>query len=185
MSKFTILNKESRYKGYISVDCMQVAIGDKRGSLEIIERGDSVALLIVDPNTHECIITRQFRPAISDIMDGPVAGMIDNGESEKSAMIRELLEETGIVLKENALIDVGRHFLSAGIMTEATTCFIAFMTTQDIKFPYNISNEHEFEFLQIDTVPLNKILSTNNKQASLSLCALLAEKEILKLQISK
>lgn len=178
LDKYEVKHKERRYDGYVKVDCMQVAIDDKDVQLEVVERGESVSLLIIDPDTHDCLVTRQFRPATASIMDGPVAGMIDENESETTAIIRELREETGIALSEDALIRCGRFYLSAGVMTEATTCFVAKMSLSELSFPYAVSNPDESEFLEVDIAPLSDILADDNKQASLALCALFAEKLI-------
>lgn len=97
-------------------------------------------------------------------------------------MIRELFEETGIHLSESKLIRCGRHYLSAGIMTEATTCFIAFVSIEDKDFPYAVNNATESEFLEVDKIPLSDIIGEDNKQASLTICALYAEKKLAKMK---
>jgi ADP-ribose pyrophosphatase len=58
------------------------------------------------------------------VVDCP-AGMIDGGESEEAAAIREVKEETGFVIDESRLSRVSDHFTSVGGSSERHVCFIA------------------------------------------------------------
>ena len=58
------------------------------------------------------------------VIDCP-AGMIDHGETEVAAAVREVKEETGFVIDESRLARVSDHFTSVGGSTERHVCFIA------------------------------------------------------------
>jgi 8-oxo-dGTP pyrophosphatase MutT (NUDIX family) len=53
------------------------------------------------------------------------AGMIDGDETPEAAAVRELREETGVVITEDALVPVGPHFPSVGGSSEIVHLFIA------------------------------------------------------------
>jgi len=53
------------------------------------------------------------------------AGVIDEGESPRETALRELKEETGIVVPESALEEVATYYPSVGGTTERLTAFIA------------------------------------------------------------
>jgi ADP-ribose pyrophosphatase len=174
-SNIKVLSTERVYNGYLKVDKLQVMVDGNTLNLERIERGQSAAVLVVDPKTEECLVTKQFRPAIMDIMTSTAAGMIDENERAEVAAVRELHEETGVSLNESDLINVGTHYLSSGILTEATTCFIAFADLSDISAPYDVSNAGESEFITVDKVPLDDLYNLPVKSASLSICILEAK----------
>lgn len=64
------------------------------------------------------------------VIDCP-AGMIDGGETEAHAAIREVKEETGFAIDESRLEQVSDHFTSVGGSTERHVCYIADVTGLD------------------------------------------------------
>lgn len=64
-----------------------------------LERGDSAAALVLDPERRTVLLTRQFR--FPTLEKGPgwilelVAGTIEDGESPENCIRREILEEIG------------------------------------------------------------------------------------------
>tara|TARA_B100000749_G_scaffold279195_1_gene271447 strand:+ start:1395 stop:1931 length:537 start_codon:yes stop_codon:yes gene_type:complete len=165
-----VIDNSRKYDGYIKVDKVTVEHKSKQFSLERIERGHSVALLIVDTNTGECLLTSQFRPAVMDEMEGPVAGMIDEGETPEEAIVRECKEETGIEIEQDNLIYLGTHYLSAGILTEKTSCYVIFMSLKSVEDHYEVNNAGENEYITVIKRSMLDLLHQDNKQASLSLC---------------
>ncbi len=53
------------------------------------------------------------------------AGIIDEGESRREAALRELKEETGIVIPDGSLEEIATYYPSVGGSTEQLTSFIA------------------------------------------------------------
>ena len=92
-----------------------------------LERGESVAALIVNQDARTVVLVRQFRyPAYkrgSGWLDEVVAGIVDPGESPRQAIRREALEEGGF--RVNELIRVFRFFPSPGGSSERITLFFA------------------------------------------------------------
>jgi nudix-type nucleoside diphosphatase (YffH/AdpP family) len=66
-----------------------------------LERGDSVAALLVNREEEKIILIKQFRfPVYTKEKNNAwtweiVAGMVENGQSKEEAIIREIAEETG------------------------------------------------------------------------------------------
>lgn len=97
---------------------------------EIFERHtDAVAILPFDPHTQEVVLIEQFRPGalkdkVSPWLIEVVAGMIDPGESEINAAIRELKEESGLEITEQDLHYINAVYPSPGGCSERVTLYI-------------------------------------------------------------
>lgn len=97
---------------------------------EVYFRPDAVAVLLVDTEKEEFILTKQLRlPVLLNPQEGAdgfllevCAGLIENGESPEQAVIREAREETGYEISEPKKI--GGVYTSAGGLTEYLHLFI-------------------------------------------------------------
>jgi ADP-ribose pyrophosphatase len=116
-------------------------------SKEVVERGHAVAVLPVNFRRRVAYLVEQARPAaafasaagraaLETGTDMTVtyqdvaaldfcAGMIDAGETPEQAAVRELAEETGIIVQPEHLRRLFTYFNSVGCMTETTACFLA------------------------------------------------------------
>ena len=110
------------FDDFFKVDEILVAHEQRNGTMSsdqrrlVFERGDAVAALLYEPDTHTVIVVNQFRvpTLIARRRDNPettdgwiteaVAGMIDPGETAEEAIIRETLEETGYRINKPELI---------------------------------------------------------------------------------
>lgn len=82
----------------------------------IFERGNSVAVLLYNSETHTVVLVNQFKAPslVARRRDNPsttngwvtevIAGMIDAGETAEEAVIRETMEETGYKIQNPKLI---------------------------------------------------------------------------------
>src|SRR5262245_14824782 len=121
--KVEIAGPELGYDGFFKLEKYRVRherfdgrLGDER-TLEVFERGDAVAVLLLDPDEEEVFLVEQFRLPTrlrggSGWILEPPAGMIRPGESPQDCIRREVIEETGYQLTELAEID--RFFCSPG-----------------------------------------------------------------------
>lgn len=171
----SILNRSRVYSGYLKVDKINATVDNKNITVEVVERGSSSAILVIDPKTKDCIVVEQFRPAIMAPMFGLPAGMIETGQTAPEAAVRELREETNICVDESELIDLGAHYLSPGILTEKTHCFLVTLPLDKVSTPYCIDNDDESEFIQVHKKKLKELLSNPTPSASLTICCLNAQ----------
>jgi ADP-ribose pyrophosphatase len=85
----------------------------------MMERGNAVAVLAHDPGRDEIVLGNEFRPGIFvagdyAYRDNIIAGGIKNHETVLQAAVREMQEETGLVLSDPFLIHPGAYVSSGG-----------------------------------------------------------------------
>jgi ADP-ribose pyrophosphatase len=91
----------------------------RRTSWEMMERGNAVAVLGHDPSRDEIVLGNEFRPGALVAGDYPyrdnlVAGNIEKNETALEAAMREMHEETGLILNNPMLIHAGAYVSSGG-----------------------------------------------------------------------
>ena len=150
--KFKILNRSLLHQGFFKFEGFEVE-HDKfdGGSLtihrEILERGDAVAAILYDKHYDEVLLIKQFRigPAVrgdNAWMIEIVAGMIDEGETAESTVMRESVEEAGYEPSE--LVYLGKYYASPGGTSESLELYLGYV---DKDMPVNdgggLDHEHE------------------------------------------
>jgi len=94
---------------------------------EVYRHGPAAAVLLYDAERRVVILVKQFR-AGAYLSDGALAtveacaGMLD-GDAPGVCVIREALEETGVVIREP--VHAFDAYMSPGGMTEKIACFVA------------------------------------------------------------
>jgi ADP-ribose pyrophosphatase len=119
-----IRSKTPLYQGFLQVSKYDIDAEKHDGGImhtswEVMERGNSVAVLGHDPARDEVVLGNEFRPGVMvrgeyPYRDNLVAGVIENDESPLDAAVREMLEETGLVLSNPVLIHPGAYVSSGG-----------------------------------------------------------------------
>jgi ADP-ribose pyrophosphatase len=105
----------------IRVDTVLAPDG-RRGTREIVERSDCVAVVPVDTEGN-ILLVNQFRtPLWKNLLEIP-AGGIDKGENTEAAVIREMQEETGF--KPAKVVRLCGFYLSPGYATEYCHLYLA------------------------------------------------------------
>jgi ADP-ribose pyrophosphatase len=122
--KAVIHNRRPLHEGFLRVyqyefDVEKHGGGVVRLSREIMERGNAVAVLGHDPNRDEVVLGNEFRPGVMvagdyAYRDNLIAGAIDKNETAPEAAVREMWEETGLVLSNPVLIHSGAYVSSGG-----------------------------------------------------------------------
>lgn len=120
------------YSGFLSIDEAVVSYPRHDGSRQTVtrqsmERGDSVAVAIVDRRRRKIWLTEQFRYSTLSkdtgwIMEIP-AGMIERDEKPDAAARREAFEETGFAL--TTLETIATLYVSPGGTSERVILFYA------------------------------------------------------------
>ena len=142
MSRRVQIQKQSRiFDDFFKIDEIIVAHEQYDGSMSaeqrrlIFERGNSVAMLILDLNSNTVVATEQFKvpTVMARRRDDPsttngwiteaMAGMVDEGETPITAVIREAMEETGYKIRNPQLI--AKFFSSPGGTSERIFLFFA------------------------------------------------------------
>lgn len=145
MSRKAVIVRQRRvFDDFFKIDEFLVAHEQLDGTMSpaqsrlVLERGDSVAVLLLDPSRGSVVLVEQFRMPIlaarrrddPSTADGwiieTVAGMIDANETPEAAVIRETLEETGYAIERPHLI--GRFFSSPGGASERVFLYFAEVT---------------------------------------------------------
>jgi ADP-ribose pyrophosphatase len=124
VNRAAIHTRKPLYEGFLRVyryefDVEKHGGGTKRISWEMMERGNAVAVLGHDPGRDEVVLGNEFRPGVLVAGDYPytdnlVAGTIEKKESALEAAVREMREETGLVLSDPLLIHSGAYVSSGG-----------------------------------------------------------------------
>jgi ADP-ribose pyrophosphatase len=142
------IQKQTRlFDDFFKIDEVLVSHERRDGTMSpserrlIFERGDSVAVMLYNPDTHAVVMVNQFKvPAlIARRRDNPaatdgwiteaIAGMIDGGETAEEAVIRETLEETGYKIEKPELIC--KFFSSPGGTSERIFLYFAQVSEAD------------------------------------------------------
>ena len=134
-----------------------------RRSLEELEcnskgKTDAVRIIpyIVKDGKKYVVLIREFRNAINKYIYGVPAGLIDKGESGKTAAIRELREEIGA-----KVIKIERtqkpSYSSAGMTDEKIDCYEA-----QVELAYKQALE-ETEDITVKIIPLDRLLEFMDK----------------------
>jgi ADP-ribose pyrophosphatase len=120
----TIRSRTLLYQGFLRVYRYETEVERHQGGLrrlwwEVMERGNAVAVLAHDPQRDEIVLANEFRAGALAAGDYPyrdnlVAGAIEDGETALDAAVREMQEETGLVLSAPVLIHAGAYVSPGG-----------------------------------------------------------------------
>jgi ADP-ribose pyrophosphatase len=122
--KAAIHSRRPLHEGFLRVDRYEFDVekhggGIRRTTWEIMERGNAVAVLAHDPRRDEVVLGNEFRPGVLVAGDYPyrdnlIAGGIKDNETALQAAVREMQEETALVLSDPVLVHSGAYVSSGG-----------------------------------------------------------------------
>ncbi len=121
------------FDGHFKVDRYEVEMdrhegGTQRVVREVFERGNAVGILAYDPKRDEVVLINEMRPGILAAGEYPYtdtvpAGGVNKGETDIAAAVREMLEETGLVLKNPKTAHAGVYVSPGGTSEKISIVF--------------------------------------------------------------
>lgn len=160
-----ILNRTRLTDGFLKVDRCEFETsmhrgGTQRVTREIMHRGHAVGVLAYDPQRDEVVLINEFRPGCLIAGDPPftdnlVAGAIDGAESPIAAALREMEEETGLVLREPIVVHPGA-FVSSGGTSEKIAIVFGLVDAADAGGVHG--NPHEAEDILTVTMTAERFI---------------------------
>jgi ADP-sugar diphosphatase len=138
-------------------------------------RGDAVAILvlIVNKSQNYILVTEQLRAPTGGIRHEAVAGMMDDDGMASGVAIKEMDEETGIVVKPDELFEIGSYYSSQGIMDEKIRCFFMRRDMTDAQLTDLTSKLHvkgDFEAIRLRLIPATWAEIIKTQDAKLISC---------------
>lgn len=135
--KITILEQTRPYNGFFKIDAYRIRQEADGRSFEMVrelfERGHAAAVLLYDEALDSVLLVEEFRigylaagyPDAACFNMGPVAGIIDAGETPLQAAIREAREEADVGICEEDILAEMTILPSPGGSSERVTLFLA------------------------------------------------------------
>jgi ADP-ribose pyrophosphatase len=150
----TVVEEKTAYKGFFKIKrfLLKHRLFDggesKQISRELFVRGHSVGVLLYDPATDRVGLVRQFRIGCLDNEQGPwiwevIAGINDKQESPTQVAVREVKEESGLVISAESLVPICNYYSSPGGTDERLHLFCAIMPLPEVESVFGVADEAE------------------------------------------
>jgi ADP-ribose pyrophosphatase len=124
------------------------------------ERGDSVAVLLLEKESDSILLTNQFRYPTCKNNDGWLleipAGSMEENEKPEECVKREVMEELGYKIEKVKLLNT--FYTSPGASTERIFLFYSEVSKSD-HVEKGGGNESENEDIQLVKIPISEIAS--------------------------
>ena len=124
------------------------------------ERGDSVAILLLEKDSNYILLTNQFRYPTCKNYDGWLleipAGSMEENEKPEECVKREIMEELGYKIEKTKLLNT--FYTSPGASTERIFLFYSEVSKSD-KIEKGGGNSSENEDIQLVKIPVSEIAS--------------------------
>lgn len=177
--KFNIIKSNTIHEGFLLLKKIKVTLETYGNSLvtkdvEVVERGDSVGVLIKETTSNTFLFTEQFRlPATFSGGNGWIleipAGAIDRGETSEQAVKREVLEELGY--KVDSIEEIYKGYLSPGVLTEQIILFYTEVNANDQieKGGGEKGEKEDIKLVKLDVEKVAKDLSKFDAKTTIAL----------------
>lgn len=121
---FDILKTTSAHFAIFDVE--RRLIGTPRGVInrDVVLHRNAVALLLIDQDTDEVIITTEYRAGVNEVRTAIPAGLAEENEAPLDTALRELFEETGTTLEDINLLKEFKISSSEGFTSEELSVFV-------------------------------------------------------------
>jgi len=183
MKKVAIENKRLVFDGFFKIEEAVLKYERFDGTMSEsvrrlnLDRGDSVAALILNLDSSQVILTNQFKYPTYGNGDGwiteVVAGMVQRDENYEDAVRREVLEETGY--KVGRLTHISSFYVSPGGSSERIILYYVEVRNADrIASGGGLASEAEdIELVEIPVADIPKHLESNTISDAKTILALM------------
>lgn len=166
MAKLKINKEKVLYDGHTNLKQYDFEVQQSDGQwkqqeLEVLDHGNAVTILLYNKKTGNVLLTRQFRLAShvngneGGMLLEACAGLLDGDEPPAEAVIREVKEETGYVIKD--VQQIFSAYSSPGVYAELLHYFVA-PYSRDQKEEEGGGLEEEGEDVVVVEIPFSKAL---------------------------
>jgi nudix-type nucleoside diphosphatase (YffH/AdpP family) len=139
MKRVVIERRERVYDGFFKLDETHLSYERFDGTMSepvsrlALERGDSAAVLLYQPESRQIVLVNQFRYPTYEKGPGwiveALAGVVDPGEDPEDAARREVLEESGYAIRD--LVHLSTFYVSPGGSSERIFLYLAEIAESD------------------------------------------------------
>lgn len=160
---YKIIKRTEIHKGFISLFKVD-AVHDtfKGGSItktyEVVEGGESAAVLLYEKDTDSLLLIRQFRCPTTKYDDGwileIVAGNVEKGESIEDSLQREIEEEIGY--ETSGFTEIGGFYVSPGSSSERIFIYYTEVTGKE-KTKDGGGKDEDCEDIELVKIPVEEI----------------------------
>ena len=166
---YKVLKEEYVYEGFLKIKKADVqhdifqSSKPRTSTLESLERGDSVAILLYEKDTKSFLFVNQFRyPTIendSGWLLEIVAGGIEKDEDPESCAKREVEEEIGYVVKQ--LHFISNFYVSPGGTSERIFLYHAEVNSIDQKKEAGGTDSEDIQLVKLSKESVRELMQKN------------------------
>lgn len=171
------LNQRSIYKdAWLELIQDEIEFPDgSKGTYAWAQRKNGVAIVVVTPDK-KVLLHREYRYVIQDYSWEIPGGGIDKGETPEQAAIRELKEESGISISQDALVRLGVFYPLHSFNKENVALFMVTvnqtsLTTRENEISESIDRQQFVDFDEalnmIDVGKVNDAFTANAIQIAI------------------
>ena len=125
---------------------------------------DAVMIVPTDPINDKMYLIKQFRPAVNDYVIEFPAGLVDSGETEEEAVVRELYEETGLKV-EQSILTIPASYTSVGMTDERVAIYTAIVSGEPNTD--NLMDNEDIEILTTSSSQIEDVLAGKYGEVSI------------------
>lgn len=172
------LNEKEVWNGpAFNVIHRELTVDDRKVGRDIVHHAPVVYILAHDVSSDTYLLEREYRAGADAVCYGLPAGFIDNNEEPSRAAVREVREETGLVVNESDLEPLFNKGLmsSQGFTDEVAWCW-------RVDVPSQITTSTDFdgdEVIRSGWVPfrtLSRLVESGGINGSVAVAMILNEK---------
>jgi ADP-ribose pyrophosphatase len=164
--KHSIKKVKKIWNKFLKLDLFTVDIKYADGNKQTIERflvqgSNAASIFLYDKKNNLTLMVEQFRIGMvyednANSLECP-AGLIDDGENASDAIIREVLEETGLDISSFPLKQVSKEsFISCGTMTQTLSIFSCNCDLSNVK--EGIYGTDDEEYIHTKLIPYTEMV---------------------------